>query len=96
MKCISAQWLVRLFEHLSTNPSIIVNGFLAASIPQSLDERKPVLDEDDDDDENDEDDEDDEDDDDDEDDKDDFDEDNDNSDDNDDDVYESSDYESDE
>lgn len=37
------QWLARLFEHLSNNPSIIVNGFVAASIPQSLDERKPVL-----------------------------------------------------
>ena len=28
--------MVRLFEYLSTNPTIVVNGFLAASILQSI------------------------------------------------------------
>ena len=42
MKCIRAQWLVRLFEYLSDSPSIIVNGFLAA---QSIDAGKPILEE---------------------------------------------------
>ena len=42
MKCIGAQWLVRLFEYLSDSPSTIVNGFLAA---QSIDAGKPILEE---------------------------------------------------
>ena len=46
MKCIGAQWLVRLFEYLSDSPSIIVNGFLAANIAQSIDAGKPILEED--------------------------------------------------
>ena len=46
MKCIGGQWLVRLVEYLSDNPRIVVNGFLAAGIPQSLDKGKPVIDED--------------------------------------------------
>ena len=45
-KCIGGQWLVRLVEYLSDSPRIIVNGFLAAGIPQSLDKGKPVIDED--------------------------------------------------
>ena len=45
MKCIGAQWLVRLFEYLSDSPSIIVNGFLAANIAQSIDAGKPILEE---------------------------------------------------
>ena len=47
IKCVGAQWLVRLVEHLSSNPDIIVNGFLAAGIPQSIDKGKPVLDDND-------------------------------------------------
>ena len=47
MKCVGGQWLVRLFEYLSENPNIIVNGFHAAGIPQSLDKGKPVIDEED-------------------------------------------------
>ena len=45
MKCIGAQWLVRLFEYLSDSPSIIVNGFLAANIAQSINVGKPILEE---------------------------------------------------
>ena len=45
MKCIGAQWLVRLFEYLSDSPSIIVNGFLAANIAQSIDAGKSILEE---------------------------------------------------
>ena len=38
---------MRLVEYLSENPNIIVNGFLAAGIPQSLDKGKPVIDDED-------------------------------------------------
>ena len=44
MKCVGAQWMVRLFEYISQNPSLIVNGFLAANIAQSIDAGTPVLD----------------------------------------------------
>ena len=37
MKCISAQWITKLYEYLCKNPEIIVNGFLAAGISQALD-----------------------------------------------------------
>ena len=47
MKSIGGQWLVRLVEYLSENPNIIVNGFIAAGIPQSLDKGKPVIDDED-------------------------------------------------
>ena len=43
MKCVGGQWLVKLFNYLSENPSIINNGFQAAHIPQSIDAGKPVL-----------------------------------------------------
>ncbi len=44
MKCVGGQWLVRLFEHLQSNPSIINDGFQAAGIPQSIDANKPLWD----------------------------------------------------
>jgi hypothetical protein len=43
MKCVGGQWLVKLVNYLSENPSIINNGFQAAHIPQSIDAGKPVL-----------------------------------------------------
>ena len=43
MKCIGGQWLVKLFDHLSNNPRVVINGFQAAHIPQSIDAGKPVL-----------------------------------------------------
>ena len=43
MKCIGAQWLVRLHEYLANSPWIIVNGFHAADIPQSIDACRPVF-----------------------------------------------------
>ena len=43
MKCLGGQWLVKMFEYLSDNPSIIVHGFRAAHIPQSIDTGVPVL-----------------------------------------------------
>ena len=43
MKCFGGQWLVKLFEYLSNNPTIINNGFLAAHIPQSIDAGEPML-----------------------------------------------------
>ena len=43
MKCLGAHWLMKLLDHLCNNPHIINNGFLAAHIPQSIDARKPVL-----------------------------------------------------
>jgi len=36
MKCIGAEWLVKLYEHLENNPHIIVNGFRHASIFRAL------------------------------------------------------------
>ena len=32
-----AKWLVRMFEHMQQNPSLIVSGFIHAGIPQALD-----------------------------------------------------------
>ena len=43
MKCIGAKWLVELCEYFADNPSIIVNGFLAAHISQSIDCGKPIF-----------------------------------------------------
>ena len=37
MKSVGAQWLVRLDEYISESPDIIVNGFIASGIPQSID-----------------------------------------------------------
>ena len=36
MKCLGAQWMVALFEHLTNNPHIIVNGFQHAGIFTAL------------------------------------------------------------
>jgi len=38
MKHIGAQWLVRLFEHVSNNPHLVVNGFIAAGITGAFDD----------------------------------------------------------
>ena len=43
MKCVGGQWLVRFFEYLQCNPSIVNNGFQAAGIPSSIDAGKPIL-----------------------------------------------------
>ena len=43
MKCIGGQWLVKLFDYIHDNPSIVVNGFQAAHIPQLIDFGKPVF-----------------------------------------------------
>lgn len=43
MKCVGGPWLVQLFEYLSQSPHIIINGFLAADIPQSLDAGHPII-----------------------------------------------------
>lgn len=43
MKCVGAQWLVRLFDHLSGSPDIINNGFIASGIPHSIDAGVPYL-----------------------------------------------------
>ena len=43
MKCVGAQWLVRLYEHRLDSPQIIINGFLASGIPQSIDKGTPYL-----------------------------------------------------
>ncbi len=40
---VDLSWLVRLHEYLSSNPNIIVNGFMSAGIPQSIDAGKPIL-----------------------------------------------------
>ena len=44
MKCLGAQWLVNLVDHLSGCPEIIVNGFMASGITPSIDAREPVVD----------------------------------------------------
>ena len=44
MKCLGAQWLVRLQEYLSQSPHIVVNGFIASGITPSIDVMEPVLD----------------------------------------------------
>ena len=43
MKCIGAQWLVRLYEYFEENPKLIVSGFVASGIPQSIDKGTPYL-----------------------------------------------------
>ncbi len=43
MKSIGVSWLIQLFEHLQNNPHHMVNGFIAAGIPQSIDAGKPVI-----------------------------------------------------
>ena len=43
MKNVGVPWLIHLYEHLSDNPLNIVNGFLAAQIPQSIDASIPVI-----------------------------------------------------
>ena len=32
MKCVGAQWMVALYEHLTNNPRVIVHGFQHAGI----------------------------------------------------------------
>jgi hypothetical protein len=41
MKCVSAQWIVRMYDHFCTSPDIIVNGFKA--IARSIDAGEPVV-----------------------------------------------------
>ena len=36
MKCLGAQWMVALYEHLTDNPHVIVNGFRHAGIFTAL------------------------------------------------------------
>ena len=42
MKCISARWIVQMYDHFCTSPDIIVNGFKA--IARSIDAGEPVID----------------------------------------------------
>ena len=44
MKCLGAQWLVKVVEYLSDSPQIIVNDFIASGITPSIDARKPITD----------------------------------------------------
>ena len=37
MKSVGAKWLVKMYEYIRSNPSIVVNGFLKAGIPQAID-----------------------------------------------------------
>ena len=37
MKCFGAQWMVALYEHLTNNPHVIVNGFRHAGDFTALD-----------------------------------------------------------
>ncbi len=37
MKAVWAKWLVRMFEYVQQRPSLVVNGFTHAGIPQALD-----------------------------------------------------------
>ena len=46
MKCLGAQWLVKMTEYLSNSPDIIVNGFIGSGISASIDAGKPVIEED--------------------------------------------------
>ena len=36
MKCLGAQWMVALYEHLTNNPYVIVNGFRHAGVFTAL------------------------------------------------------------
>ena len=42
IKCFSAQWIVRLYNHLYLSPDVIINGFSA--IARSINAGQPVLD----------------------------------------------------
>ena len=44
MKCLGAQWLMKVVECLSDSPQIIVNGFIASGITPSFDAGKPIMD----------------------------------------------------
>ena len=37
MKFVGAKWLVKMYEYIRSNPSIAVNGFQKAGIPQTID-----------------------------------------------------------
>lgn len=37
MKSVRARWLVQMYEYISSNPQIIINGFQKAGIPQATD-----------------------------------------------------------
>ena len=37
MKSIGAKWIVQMFEYIRDNPSLVVNGFHKAEIPQAID-----------------------------------------------------------
>ena len=43
MKCIGAQWLVRLHEYFEKNSNLIVSGFVASGISQPIDKGMPYL-----------------------------------------------------
>ena len=43
MKSVGGKWLVSLYEHLLDSPDIVINGFLASGIPQSIDNGTPYL-----------------------------------------------------
>lgn len=43
MKCIGAQWLVKLYEYFGLHPDIVVNGFIASGITHSIDAQKPII-----------------------------------------------------
>ena len=43
MKCLGAQWVVKVVEYLSDSPQIIVNGFIATGITSSIDAGKPIM-----------------------------------------------------
>lgn len=36
MKHIGAKWLVKMFEHISNNPHLVVNGFIASGITKNI------------------------------------------------------------
>ena len=44
MKCVGAQWLVKLVDQLSQSPDIIVNEFIRSGISPSLSAGRPVMD----------------------------------------------------
>uniref|UniRef100_A0A1X7V329 DDE-1 domain-containing protein n=1 Tax=Amphimedon queenslandica TaxID=400682 RepID=A0A1X7V329_AMPQE len=36
MKHIGTKWLVKMFEHISNNPHLVVNGFIASGISENI------------------------------------------------------------
>ena len=36
MKHLGAKWMVRMFEHISNNPHLVVNGFIASGITNTV------------------------------------------------------------